>query len=300
MATANGLHRIDSRDTSETCLLEKTEWRDAEGLKIFRYDHLDDNTKQIRLCEVAPHLEHGRLVINIQTYDLDAVDDQFDALSYVCGKSTGDGVQTILNGRRHDIPQNVHKQLCRILNRGWRSKIWADKLSVDSSNEIERCAQVNLMNKIYGGASEVFVGLDDECESASQAKEDHTTIADAFHALAAGNHIGELIVPTHAENSTAASERLARIICRFLLSLRFTTRAWCLQECVLAKKPTILLESGSLPWEIFTAAIESCWEHQERGCCPPIPQQLRRELRDILCQVKAESQASEPLMKLTL
>jgi hypothetical protein len=297
MATANGLHRIDSRDTRPASLLGKTDWKDADGLELFQYNHLDDNTKQIRLCEVAPHLEHGRLVINIQTYDLDAVDDQFDALSYVCGKPTGDGVQTILNGRRHDIPQNVHKQLCRILKQGWRSKIWADKLSVDSSNEIERCAQVNLMNKIYGGASEVFIGLDDECESTRQAREDHATIAGALHALAAGNHIGELKVPTHAENST---ERLARTICRFLTSLKFTTRAWCLQECVLAKKPTILLESGSLPWEIFTAAIESCWEHQERGCCPPVPQQLRRELRDILCQVKVKSQASEPSMKLTL
>jgi len=184
MATSIGLQRVDSRDTRGPANSNKETIRHGpDDQAKFRHEPLEDNMKQIRLCEVRYDPDFDRLAVDIQVYALDAVANHFDALSYVCGEPAKVGVSIMLNAERQMISRNVYRHLRRILDLGWTGKIWADALSIDSSNEVERCAQLDLMGMIYGGANQVFIGLDDESGRRFSATDDHAVVANTFQCL---------------------------------------------------------------------------------------------------------------------
>ena len=285
MATENDLRRVDSRNAGEAVQEDGCVQKNVAAPESFRYTPLGDNSKRIRLCEVLlPGSRHGPLTISLKEHALDAVADQFDALSYVCGDPAGPKSPVILNGKRHTINRNLRTQLCRILELDWNGMIWVDALSIDQTNDIERSVQVNLMNRIYGGAREVFIGVDNGTMNARRAAEEHAIVAGAVHALAAGRHVWELDTELLEGKPAELSGTLVRSMCR-LLGSEWFSRVWCVQEVCLAKKATLLIGSGSLPWETFTSAIGSWRKHREMSCCSPFVGQQDAKLREAFHEV---------------
>jgi hypothetical protein len=285
MATESDLRRVDSRNADEAVLEDGCIQEKAASPESFRYTPLEDNSKRIRLCEVfLPGSRHGPLIINLKEHALDAVADQFDALSYVCGDPTGPKFPVILNGKRHTINRNVRTQLCRILKLGWNGMMWVDALSIDQTNDTERSVQVNLMNRIYGGAHEVFIGVDNETTDVRKAAEEHAIVVGAIHALAAGRHVWELDTELLEGKPAELSGTLVRLMCR-LLGSKWFSRVWCVQEVCLAKKATLLIGSSSLPWETLTSAVGSWRKHREMSCCSPFVGQQDAKLREAFHEV---------------
>jgi hypothetical protein len=284
MATTDDLYRVDSWNTDETAPRDGACWEDTAVTKTFHYAPLSDHSKQIRLCRILPHSEDGQLVLKLETHSLERSVDRFAALSYCCGLPQSPQIPIRLNGLQHYVGQNLHTQMCRLRELSCHSMIWIDALSIDQSNDAEKTSQISLMNKIYGGAQEVYIGLDEEVRCLKQAAHEHAFIATVLRGLAVDMHIRDLGCLLKGKELVGWHEKVARSMCRFLESAWFT-RVWVVQEACLAKQATIPLVSGYLAWEVLTLAIESWRKHRESDCCSPFVGQLDHKLSRAFHQV---------------
>jgi hypothetical protein len=285
MATTGNLFRVDSRNAGETVdLRDDASLKASASSENFRYVPLSDNSKTVRLCEILPDLEHGQLVLNLKDCSLERGADHFAALSYCCGPSSP-RMPIRLNGLQHHVGQNLHTQMRRLRQQGCHDTIWIDALSIDQTNAEEKTAQISLMDKIYGGAREVYIGLDEGVTCLDEAADEHAFIATILRGLAVGVHIRDLGSLLQGEEAADWHERLTRSMCRFLKSAWFT-RVWVIQEVCLAKKATIPLCSGYLGWEVFSVAVRSWRKHRESSCCSPFVGRLDRKLSKAFHQVR--------------
>lgn len=171
-----------------------------------------------------------------------------------------------VNGDQHDITYNLHTQLCRVRALGYDGLLWNDALCIDQLNKSERSAQVAMMDRIFRAADEVFIGLDDDVRSLSEAAADHAVISTTVKELASGVHLRDLRYFYNSKMNGTAGLSVARLLRRFLCSAWFQ-RVWCVQEICLARKATLILASGFLSWKTFTLAFEQWHKHRRGRCC---------------------------------
>jgi hypothetical protein len=119
--------------------------------------------RSIRLLTLHPADYADPIECTIGSAELEAVKDQYDALSYSWGMdpdgSPGREHLILLNDTPIPITQNLFEGLQRIRVPNRSIRIWIDAICINQNDNAERSEQVAKMAEIYRGARTVLVWL---------------------------------------------------------------------------------------------------------------------------------------------
>jgi hypothetical protein len=141
-----------------------------QRLLPFRYDKLPTSTST-RLVQIESGTGSSPIRISLWHVDLES-EPVYNALSYTW-QFDGDQWQRQLarfrnerpsrviqcNGKRLNIMPNLYNALLQVRQIRCDMQIWIDAVCINQSDIDERNNQVNMMQRIYGGALSVFVWL---------------------------------------------------------------------------------------------------------------------------------------------
>ncbi|KAL9619609.1 MAG: hypothetical protein Q9160_005796 [Pyrenula sp. 1 TL-2023] len=211
------------------------------------YDSLDCNKQQIRLFTIktGPGIQ-ALLELSIQTFDLiDA--PKYAALSYVWGNPNINSQQILLNSHRVRIGQNLHAALDQMKKPDLGSMfLWVDAICINQNDIIERGQQVAMMGKIYGNAARVIVWL---------GSSDHYTKS-SFELLHRIQRQRQKSSPNWwIKQENYLTRPYAQKALRSLLRRPWFSRAWVIQEVVLAKDAYVCCGQDELSWQDLESAV---------------------------------------------
>ena len=122
------------------------------------YNHLDPDTKEIRLLSICESEGHTALIeCDLQTFELGNA-PLFDALSYVWGNPDVT-VEIQFCGSPRLVTENLFGALTRLREKGDSEWIWVDALCINQNDTAEKNHQVPLMRHIYRQAKRVLSWL---------------------------------------------------------------------------------------------------------------------------------------------
>lgn len=211
------------------------------------YRTLDSTISEIRLIKLQRGSGDEVLRCTLETVSLD---DQpaFHALSYVWGAGTE---KRQVNIDSHVVP--VAPSLATVLEH-FRSHhydflelhssfLWIDAICINQADPKERAQQVRLMGRIYRQASRVLVWIGEGDELSDHA-------FDRINDAAFRASFAELKTASRAPTSDEV--RVSTIFTNNLDKRRYWTRAWTLQEFVLATQdPVMFCGSRWMPWSWY-------------------------------------------------
>jgi hypothetical protein len=186
--------------------------------------------------------------------------------------------------KEEKTPISSHKKHRRshpVQSRSWC--VWADAVCIDQSNLAERNHQVKSMASIFSKATGVLVWLGNvECGSAFSTLNAIVSRHRAVHQAPSGNSVVKLKASTVTRNivdpdSDDEDFRSAMAYQSFRDTLHtcdvvglgrlfanvWFTRAWILQEFLLAKRIHILMGHSSIPYDEFASALQVLQQNQE-------------------------------------
>ncbi|KAK6079048.1 heterokaryon incompatibility protein [Seiridium cupressi] len=160
---------------------------------------------------------------------------EFEALSYVWGQSEPHSIIEC-DGNALRITSNLRQALLHLRSTGHRT-LWIDAICINQRDTLERSSQVSLMGKIFQAAKNVVVWLGEE------ASGDQTL------------NITPYDIGRGVEEEIIYGKPL------LYLTRPWFSRAWALQEAMLARRMTILLDDEEVQWDKFWARISSELRH---------------------------------------
>lgn len=192
----------------------------------------------------------------------------FAALSYVWG-DPNDTVEILVNEQPVNVTRNLFVALRRLRRRYWeRLPIWIDAICINQSDDAEKAAQVSLMRQIYRRAQAVYMWLgDDDADFWSLEMHVYTGLA-AYDLYKRSLKPQEIEVDGASQTGLGTSFKIIEVIAtmgygkekrwkafRDLWERSYWSRAWILQECVLARDGWLLAGSKQLPLTDFYNAM---------------------------------------------
>ncbi|KAI0868813.1 HET-domain-containing protein [Hypoxylon argillaceum] len=214
------------------------------------YNNLDQSKHQVRLLRLLPG--HGSKSVHCELFTI-SLDEpsEFEALSYVWG-STEDPVQIILGGQIKSVTKNLGSALHYLRNDEKERVLWVDAVCINQDDLDERSSQVQLMQRIYSGASQVVVWLGPLDQSDEQ-------IIKLIRWLASNPRFHWTAIPD-IENE------LLRLFA--VLRDEWWSRIWTVQEAILAKQIVYHRGNIHLSSHDLTSMAESFMEHvYTKRCC---------------------------------
>jgi hypothetical protein len=163
--------------------------------------------------------------------------------------------QTIMcNGLEVSVGQNLYDALEQLARSGFQGHIWIDALCINQDDNDERSSQIPLMGDIYAEAVEVIVWLG----------KDDRFLGDLMWILNQNGLLSrawqymqrldleatqKLLFPVN-ERTTVAQDLLAKWqgVWKFFECRRWFTRAWIVQEIILARDIIIWCANSQLPY----------------------------------------------------
>jgi hypothetical protein len=230
------------------------------------YSPLPPNS--IRLVTIQPGLLHEDIFLSVDVFDLDNC-QPFDALSYVWGDPEPSS-RIIGNGIEIRVTQNLFLALRRLRAEAKSSvvKLWIDAICINQEDNLERSVQVMLMQRIYLQAVTVIIWLGDfhiEKEICVEAAKQFTSMATVLK-NGSGVNTPRLQEITHVLRApeTAVSHHFRHWLkqatswhlIQTVVSSKWFTRVWVLQEFALARDITIMLGEHSFrSFDMFICAL---------------------------------------------
>ncbi|KPM41988.1 hypothetical protein AK830_g4599 [Neonectria ditissima] len=184
---------------------------------------------------------------------------EYDALSYTWGNSTKTDMITV-NHNSLGITENLHAALIHLRSPVEERRLWIDAICIDQTNIQERNHQVQLMKRIFSGASSVIVwlgGAEGDVGSALQMMQDSMSSEygdDAFNTLNTFQKVLNAL-----SNVFKYSENLLKGLTK-LFNRSWWRRMWIVQEVVMARDLVVLLGDIIVPWSFLTRL---CYEIQQ-------------------------------------
>ena len=265
---------------------------------LSNYPSLDSEKREIRLVDLLPGKGWDPLECHLRIVSLDDK-PHYTALSYACG--TGIWVPTIkIEGQQVAIKPNLGKALKRLRHPTETFSIWIDAISIDQNNDVEKAAQVAMMEQIYQGCALVYIWMGDvfipgvDTDNGMQlcrrsihemAPNEWSTIGNenavltssrpgesrqsdvhgAFQiiqSLAQGRHIGDYSWYTDRSEETAAMFNALRTF----VMLHWWERIWTVQEPIYPPQAIVVWGPYTAPWAMFADAAHS-FNHHIHSCC---------------------------------
>ncbi|KAI0108135.1 HET-domain-containing protein [Daldinia grandis] len=218
-------------------------------------------TKTVRLLRILPKRVNGLLTCRIRSVDLDTTTTpKYDAISYTWRLTAQEETDKridklskiiVCNDVQLSVEENLFNCLTQLERNGrhYDRDIWVDAICINQRDDCERNEQVSIMADIYSSAECVIVWLgaadkltrkaSELIERLSQLKNDDmlTINPQAFDDTHNNFLLGYSNSPEHWK-------ALA-----LLFGRRWFTRAWVVQELVLAHRTIILCGDCTFDWE---------------------------------------------------
>ena len=226
------------------------------GSQVSRFCHVPlPGEKYIRLLHIIDS-ENERISITLEVFPLSQQLPPYEALSYTWGKAVcadgqeddldpGTSHEIIVNGNSFTITENLYVGLME-LRKDVVGYLWVDALCIDQMNAAERCSQLLLMGDIYSTADNVVIWLGKEISEVNDVlwlMEKYLPVAEAEGWGGAHPKLLNLLgmsMRTWWERWEACR--------RFYTSYRWFSRAWVVQELLLARR--IIMRCGGRPLDL--------------------------------------------------
>ncbi|KAM0342098.1 hypothetical protein ACHAPU_009711 [Fusarium lateritium] len=226
-------------------------------------DLLDDKHFRLATLDQGVHPDTGDQLPNVTltTHSLSgAAEVGYDALSYTWGSpwvlTENHARQSILlNGNVIDIQTNLYDALVELRTSANGVPIWIDALCINQSSDVERSAQVSVMNLIYGKASRVVVWLGKaypELKTGIKAAERIGTESVPHTVRMIGTQTWDStsdmsLMPERYNMDPISEEEVIGLV--HLFSSKWFTRVWVIQEVSLAKDVVVLCDGKFTPFD---------------------------------------------------
>ncbi|KAJ4418733.1 hypothetical protein N0V82_005406 [Gnomoniopsis sp. IMI 355080] len=200
----------------------------------------------------------------MEHHDLDKAPDYY-ALSYTWGSGYLKKYYIHLDGGSCTIGPNLHGAL-RAIRRTITAPtlVWADAICINQEDRYERNQQVQMMGQIYQGAETVVVWLGEDAGAATRKG------IQAIRFFVDPSRV-ESEAPWY-DHPESSSTGLVDIFSR-----TWWSRAWTVQEAVLAHKVTLLCGTSETTW---TTDMQTLQKIKSRIKMAVISPQWQKEMRD--------------------
>lgn len=220
-----------------------------------------DNPTTIRAIRLLAPAEEGgdQLKCEIRAIRLDQR-PEYTALSYTWGHPILDShtssleadvpPRIVCNGVALNVTENLHECLAHMSCDDFflGTELWIDALCINQRNDDERSEQVNLMSEIYSSAQRVVVWLGVEDEYTQRAY----ALMDALARITINQRRR---IDPYSLNSTETVALLGDCAAApywdalsHFFRRKWFTRAWVIQEVILARSASVHCGSFSIPW----------------------------------------------------
>jgi hypothetical protein len=223
--------------------------------------------RQIRVLALQPGSSDDSLACQLHVVDVDAKDKNvsFEAISYVWGtrgttesimcRAGNDGDQVSL-----PITRNAADALKAFRQPQDERLLWIDSVCISQSSQLEKSAQVGMMDSIFTNATAVLIWLGCENTVRSPAAGESFKRWDDWSQGATPKEKKEMLHRLRPDDSSMAfqwcrehlfsSSEIQMVLDIF--ECGWFWRLWCVQELVLAKKALVCWGSVRLAWETIS------------------------------------------------
>lgn len=216
-------------------------------LQRFEHTPLNRSEKSVRLLRILSPKDADEYII-CEVFDAD-VDTEYVCLSYLCGPP--DPAQPIvLNGKLFDVGPNLYSFLDVAKRKYPGILLWTDAICINQGDEDEKGHQVALMGKIYARAKSVTIWLGPE----KLAVKDWKTLTDYSRWLKEGKW-------DEGRPWFATTEKMPKVKAwrqvKAIYQNEYWSRAWIVQETMLARSKIVLIGLTEIAWEDFEAVYRT-------------------------------------------
>jgi len=169
------------------------------------------------------------------------------------------------------IGQNLHDALARLYRIKSNDFVWVDALCIDQSSNLERGQQVPLMVDIFSGAIRViaWVGIDESGFEACLSLVQNEYLFYGVRILYAEKlytQARNLLIPHGSGDIPERFRNQWVAFFAFFAKRRYFSRAWIMQELLLAKRAEIWCGEHTISWEriemiLFHLQLHRGWAH---------------------------------------
>jgi hypothetical protein len=230
----------------------------------FQYQPLDSALHEIRLLHIQRTESHDHPIhCHIEQTRLQNA-CRYVALSYAWGDAAST-LPIFIDGCRFEVTLNLEAFLRQIQAENDNPVFWIDAVCINQKDIAEKNSQVAMMGQIYSNASKVIAWLGKSQANDGQAwafinelatliEGNSTTIDNKVHINENQSRAISSWIASHTSPKFSTCSWMAFAD---LLNRPWWTRAWIVQEVVLAKEVVMMWGKFALPWNHFriTAAI---------------------------------------------
>lgn len=218
--------------------------------------------KSIRLLELLPSaqsLDGESFEVNCKFHVAPVAKFPYTAISYMWGEDT-ETRNILIDGKKFLVRVNLY-QLLELLSREIIGYLWVDAICINQTSLKERNHQVGLMGMIYSRARDVTVWLGSNQWEISEAMKLLQSPYARLDVILLGNP------QVRAMTSSPGIEEAEDVFWTFCTH-PYWTRAWIIQELVLAKDVLIRCGNDEIRIETFAVQLEYLREGLKRMFIP--------------------------------
>ncbi|KAF6818016.1 hypothetical protein CSOJ01_02153 [Colletotrichum sojae] len=236
------------------------------------YSNLALGSSDIRLLTIKSSQNDaaGAIVCTLEVASLGDETHPYNALSYTWESPSVEepdrpAALITCNGVSIPITGNLHAALLRIRSNAELSgaKFWVDAICINQDDDRERSSQVALMSKIYTSAMLVVVWLGEEdgfTGSALELMDQFAAEVDRYEDKLMPHHVRNLRESAARQNHPASTTSAPALgdpatwtAVRKLFRRNYFSRAWIIQEVILAREILVLCGSHVTLWAVVQA-----------------------------------------------
>ena len=216
---------------------------------LFHHRPLDYSRPCIRLLNILPRADfRAPICCEIRNVSLSPGDPALDftAVSYAWGAENSPEYDILIDGKSYSVRKNLYDFFCQHGASGI-SNLWVDSICINQRDTREKNHQVKLMKDIFSQAAKVLVWLG----PSNRHIDDFFNMLHRLHAREARSLSGHPATVDEVSqawstiwNRDAAILAATKDLCR----RAYWTRAWVVQEILLARDIELLCGVGRLSW----------------------------------------------------
>lgn len=231
-----------------------------------------ENTNSFRLLFLTRNDNpSGLITCTLTDYDMHSPHrPPYRALSYTWGQ-VHDRELIIINGRPAYVTSNLHSALQVLQQSNDTRGLWVDALCINQADPDERTHQVSQMRDIFGNAEQVIAWIGNE------STDSQLVISTMRTGWEEANKRCSILGRMSREYETYASS-LLQANCSFFIR-PYWTRAWIIQELVVAKDVLLMCGRDSATWTEFESYVMTFRSHGSKVMGRP-PDKLRKVINE--------------------
>lgn len=218
------------------------------------YHQLNPDNQEIRLLEVLPSLNDGRIECRLSSEHLNSAN--YVVLSYRWGTLAAEH-EIVMNERPFYVRKNLWDFL-NVIRHQPGMLFWIDALCINQNDTGERNQQVGIMGQIFQSAAMVLSWLG----AANADVELAFDLMSSIWSLPASEDESDQLPSLHPDQSEDNLWRCIAELCNF----PYWSRVWVVQEILLSSNNYLLCGQKTLPWQVFANFVSLV---DVRFTCPP-------------------------------